>query len=120
MADMALLREKLQKMDLEPGLIEELCLLFEKMYKFDKEEQHAKQMKGIERAREMGKTLGRPKIKEPDNFFDIVKAWEDGSITAPEAAGICSIGVSTFYRRVRGLKDNHMFIDKEGETDDRK
>lgn len=119
MGNVELLREKLRKMDLEPGLIEELCLLFETMSKLDKEEQHIKQMQGIERARKMGKTLGRPKIKEPDDFSDILKAWEDGEISAKEAAGICSIGVSTFYRRVRGLKDNHMLADKEGDISEK-
>lgn len=103
-----MLREELQKMNLEPELTEALCALFEKVNKLAQEEQRLRQMEGIKKAKEQGKALGRPKITEPEDFLAITKAWERKEVSAPEAARLCKMGVSTFYRRVRYLKDKNI------------
>lgn len=63
-----------------------------------------KQMEGIKKAREEGTPLGRPRIREPEDFRIIAEAWQVKKIKACEAAIQCGMGVSTFYRRVRDLK----------------
>lgn len=64
-----------------------------------------KQREGIKRARESGVALGRPKLKVPDNFEELLEEWENGIIKADMAARACGMGISTFYRRVRKYKD---------------
>ena len=52
-------------------------------------------------AKANGMKFGRPVIKAPDNFPDIVQRWESGIIRAHEAAELCGMCESTFYHRLR-------------------
>jgi len=45
--------------------------------------------------------FGRPVIKAPSNFPEIVEKWENGILKAYEAAEMCGMCVSTFYHRLR-------------------
>lgn len=105
MADITLLREKLRKIIVDPKQVDAVCLLFESMDRLEEEERRKRQMDGIKRAKEEGKRLGRPKIREPEDFMSIAGRWERKEITAHEAAESCEMGTSTFYRRVRALRD---------------
>ena len=105
MANMALLRERLGKIIGNPKQIEEICLLFENLDHMEAEERRQRQMDGIRRAKEEGKKLGRPKIKEPETFLTIAKAWEKKEISAFDGARMCGMGTSTFYRRIRSWRD---------------
>ena len=58
-------------------------------------------IKGIAAAKANGMKFGRPVIKAPDNFPDIVQRWERGTIRAHEAAELCGMCESTFYHRLR-------------------
>lgn len=69
------------------------------------EENRKKQIEGIQKAKESGVALGRPKIEMPDNFEELLKEWKEGNIRAEMAARICGMGISTFYRKVRCYKD---------------
>lgn len=89
----------------DPVMVKKVYELFEKVQRMEREERKEKQQLGIERARMQGKKLGRPKLTEPDNFPAIMSAWEKKRINAAEAAQMCGIGVSTFYRRVRDLRE---------------
>lgn len=110
MADMGLLREKLQTIIADQRQVEEICVLFENLDRMEEEERRKRQMEGIRKAKEEGKKLGRPKIEEPEDFQRIAGAWERKEISAPEAAGMCGMGTSTFYRRIRNLRDSvHQF-----------
>lgn len=105
MADMGLLREKLRTIIADQRQVEEICVLFENLDRMEEEERRRRQMEGIRKAKEEGKKLGRPKIQEPEDFLRIAEAWEKKEISAPEAAKICGMGSSTFYRRVRILRE---------------
>lgn len=56
-----------------------------------------RQAEGIAAAKANGMKFGRPVIKAPDNFPDIVQRWESGTIRAREAAELCGMCESTFY-----------------------
>lgn len=98
-------RKRLADLVKDTALVEAICDLYEEEQKRQSEVRREKQMIGIAKARSEGKTLGRPKLKEPDNFTEIVRTWQRKKINAAEAARLCGIGVSTFYRRVRDFRD---------------
>lgn len=60
-----------------------------------------RQAQGIAAARARGVHLGRPAVPVPDDFEQIVREWEAGKITMPEALSRCGMSESTFYRRRR-------------------
>ena len=60
-----------------------------------------RQAEGIAAARARGVHLGRPVKEAPENFPEIVKAWEKGEITMAEALKQSNMGQTTFYRRRR-------------------
>lgn len=60
-----------------------------------------RQREGIEAARKKGKHLGRPEIKEPDNFKAVYGQWKGGEITAKKAMRLLDLKSSTFYRMVK-------------------
>jgi len=66
-----------------------------------------RQAEGIAAARARGVHLGRPIKEAPAEFPKIVKAWENGNITLKEAACRCSMGETTFYRRLREYRLQH-------------
>lgn len=45
--------------------------------------------------------FGRPVIKAPPDFPEIVQKWENGIIKSYEAAEMCGMCESTFYHRLR-------------------
>lgn len=82
--------------------------LLNALCKWDEEEKlkkACKQKAGIEAARENGVVIGRPKIKDPDNFEKICKRFFNHEVSAIVAAEACGMGVSTFYRRIRKIKE---------------
>lgn len=64
-----------------------------------------RQAEGIELAKEKGVKFGRPKKEIPDNFNEIVKQWKDGLINAKQAAKLCNMGQTTFYRKIKNLEN---------------
>ena len=60
-----------------------------------------RQAQGIAAARARGIHLGRPSKGVPENFGEIIKAWERGKITFEDAAKRCDVSISTLYRRLR-------------------
>lgn len=60
-----------------------------------------RQAEGILAAKGRGVQFGRPKVKIPDNFCEIVEAWERKEISIQEAIKKCGVSESTFYRRLR-------------------
>ena len=59
------------------------------------------QRQGIDRAKNAGKHLGRPKNTIPPNFANTYAKWEKGEITAVQAIEISGLTKSTFYRTVK-------------------
>lgn len=67
----------------------------------ERENIRKRQAEGIAAAKANVMKFGRPVIKAPDNFPDIVQRWERGTIRAREAAELCGMCESTFYHRLR-------------------
>lgn len=65
----------------------------------------SRQREGIKAAREKGVKFGRPPMPMPENFMEIYQKWKDGEITPGEAVERCGCCKSTFYSRVRTLKE---------------
>ncbi|MCD8323097.1 MAG: recombinase family protein [Oscillospiraceae bacterium] len=70
----------------------------------ERENIKTRQAEGIEAAKVRGVRFGRPKKEVPDDFPDIVKAWENQEITLTEATSKSGLSNSTFYRRIKTLQ----------------
>jgi len=55
------------------------------------------QAEGIKAAKLRGVRFGRPEKKPPDNFGELVRAWERGKIKTAEMLKVCDMCRSTFY-----------------------
>ncbi len=64
-----------------------------------------RQRQGIAAAKEKGVRFGRPNAAVPEDFARIVEAWERGEMKIGEALARCGVSRSTFYRRVRELRE---------------
>ena len=60
-----------------------------------------RQAEGIKAARARGVHLGRPIIKPPVNFDNMVKHWERGKLSFSEVLAQSGLKEATFYRRLR-------------------
>ena len=60
-----------------------------------------RQKQGIAAAKARGVKFGRPEIKAPENFENIVRQWEKKQISIQDALQQCNMSEATFYRRVR-------------------
>lgn len=65
-----------------------------------------RQKEGIEAAKLRGVQFGRPPKPVPDNFFQVYHRWVIKEINREEAAELCGLTMSTFYRRANMLKKN--------------
>lgn len=59
---------------------------------------HKRQAEGIESAKKAGKHLGRPVTIKPENWEEVIKLWEKGSISEKEAMNRTGVKKSTFYK----------------------
>ena len=98
-------RRELMKLIDNAEQITSICTLYEKALLHTENERKRKQKMGIEKAKAKGVRMGRPKLEEPEDFNQILLAWERKEISAPEAAKLCKMGTSTFYRRIRSVMD---------------
>lgn len=60
-----------------------------------------RQAEGIAAAKARGIKFGRPAIKTPDNFGQMIKKWEKKEITTQEVMEACGMSEATFYRRLQ-------------------
>ena len=63
-----------------------------------------RQKEGIEAAKQRGVRFGRPEEPLPDNFRNVSRQWISKEISGKEAARLCNMSKSSFYRRVGGRK----------------
>ena len=102
--DMPLLDTRVGK-DLVGTLISDIVLaLLSYVAQNERESIRKRQAEGIAAAKARGVHLGRPVIKPPDNFAEVVKLWENGKITFGEALMKTGLKQSTFYNRLRELR----------------
>lgn len=64
-----------------------------------------RQKEGIAIAKANGKYQGRKKIQN-DRFDEIYEKWKNNEITATQAMKLLNYSKTTFYRRVREMKEN--------------
>lgn len=67
----------------------------------ERENIRKRQEEGIAAAKERGIQFGRPMLKEPSDFKEIVHAWECKRISTQEAILRSRMSKSTFYRRLK-------------------
>lgn len=65
-----------------------------------------KQAEGIARAKARGVHFGPEAKPLPDNFSECYQSWQDGEITAAEAAQTCGMSRKSFYRAVARVKES--------------
>lgn len=70
----------------------------------ERENIRKRQEQGIAAAKNRGVRFGRPESKVPNDFKNLVKAWERGHINLDEVIEKCQISRSTFYRRLRKMR----------------
>lgn len=104
--DKLFFRQKLMELVDDKKQMEAIFALYELTLSYAEEERKVRQREGIRRAKMEGKRLGRPKIQGSEDFEQIVKDWEEKRLLVTEAAAMSGMGISTFYRRVRELKDS--------------
>ena len=63
-----------------------------------------RQAEGIDAARRRGVRFGKPAIPVPENFSDLYRRWEQGTISINEFAQLCNMGRSTMYKRIGEYK----------------
>ena len=64
-----------------------------------------RQMEGIEAAKIRGVQFGRPENPLPENFVQIYDQWVLGEIGGTEAAGLCGMSITSFYRKANRRKE---------------
>lgn len=94
--------ESAQKKELLSDFVSELFL---NMAKQDQREiRQQKQAAGIAAAKARGVRFGPTRKPLPDNFAECYKAWQNGEMTQTQAAEICGISRTSFYREVNRIK----------------
>lgn len=58
-----------------------------------------RQEEGIRAARQRGVQFGRPARPLPENFKETYQKWNSGEIIGKQAAALCGMPLSTFYKR---------------------
>lgn len=67
----------------------------------ERENIRKRQAEGIAAAKARGVVFGRPALPLPEDFPQIVKQWEHGELSLPEALHRSGFSEATFYRRLR-------------------
>ena len=63
-----------------------------------------RQAEGIVAAKERGVRFGRPLLLLPENFENAAEAWNEKRISLQQAAKLCRMSVSTFYRKAKAVR----------------
>ena len=71
----------------------------------ERENIRKRQAQGIEAAKARGVRFGRPAQAPPEEFVQVVRAWEGEKITFQEALSRTGMQRATFYRRLREFRD---------------
>lgn len=74
-----------------------------------------RQREGIEAARMRGVRFGRPELPLPKDFGQICVRWEARELTGREAAKMCNMSMSSFYRKA-GREREILRLEKSGMT----
>lgn len=82
-----------------------LIELYAAMAQAEVEKKEKRQREGIEQMKARGEwdKYGRPRIKQPDNWKEVIQSWKAGEITAVEAMRLTGMRKSSFYKLVKSL-----------------
>ncbi len=64
-----------------------------------------RQREGIDAAKDRGVQFGRPQVPLPDNFVQIYNRWVVGEIGGREAAELCGMPITSFYRKANKRRE---------------
>jgi DNA invertase Pin-like site-specific DNA recombinase len=106
--DMPLLDTRREKNLLGTFIADLVLQILSYVSETERETTKQRQREGIEAAKLKGVQFGRPSKDYPDNWETLVEKYENGEISAKDAAHECDITASTFYRRVnkmRGMRE---------------
>lgn len=68
-----------------------------------------RQKQGITAAKKRGIRFGRPETEIPDDFEDIIKAWENKCLNINQVLNKCNMSKSTFYRKLREIRQKKSY-----------
>jgi len=100
-ADLAQL-ESAKRKELLSNFVSDLFLDVAKQSQ--KELRRQRQAEGIAAARARGVRFGRSQKPLPENFTQYYTAWQDGTMTAAQAAQACGISKAAFYNAINRFK----------------
>lgn len=66
-----------------------------------------RQAEGIAAAKARGVRFGRPAKQLPDDFWGLVRKWEQKEISIAEVLEQCDISKSTFFRKLHSYRTEH-------------
>lgn len=72
----------------------------------ERENIRQRQREGIEAAKQRGVRFGRPVQPLPENFGQICLQWSRKEINGREAAQLCNMSTTSFYRKVGKRQEN--------------
>ena len=71
----------------------------------ERETMKQRQAEGIRMAKLKGIKFGRPAVKTPKNFIDIVNLYKKKIITSEEACKMSNLSRGTFYRKLKKMNE---------------
>lgn len=101
--DMPLLDTRLEKSLLGTFMADLVLQILSFVAESERESIHRRQAQGIAAAKARGVVLGRRPKPLPENFAEIVRDWQEGTITGTEAAKKCKMPLASFRYRARKI-----------------
>jgi DNA invertase Pin-like site-specific DNA recombinase len=100
--DLSSLNDSMAKMIMET-INNMLIELYATMAQAEIEKKEKRQREGIETKKLRGEwdDYGRPRIKKPSNWDEVISDWKNGKITAVKAMQLTKLKKSTFYKLLR-------------------
>ena len=100
--DLSKLNNSMAKMVMET-INNMLIELYATMAQAEVEKKEKRQREGIEAMKARGEwdRYGRPRVKLPENFDEVVARWKAGEITAVKAMELTGLKKTTFYKVVK-------------------
>jgi len=99
--DMPILDTRQEKNLLGTFLSDVVLALLSYVSENEREMIHRRQAEGIAAAKERGVHFGRKPMPTPENFGEVYDKWKRKEISALEAAEICNMSKTTFYKKVK-------------------
>ena len=83
----------------------EVRMIMQTVHIFDQLQLEKRQEEGIRAAKQRGVRFGRPQKPLPENFKEACRRWDSGELVGRQAAMLCDMPLSTFYKRANQFRD---------------